>query len=445
MELDSRELALVAWIVIALMTLLLFTKIRPPLLAIARAMLHPKIVNVVGLAALYTVGCVWLLARVDVWGWENLKTTIQWFLTTALVAMANTRELEKGANALWALVREAVTISAIVLFIGSINTLPFWAEFLVIPVLTLIAAMVTKAERQVEHRIVIAPLNATLAIAGFSIIFYSVYRIFADWPDFDAAFQVRELVIPIGLTVMFLPYLYCLILFMGFENAAFRLRFKVEDRRLRRYIWLRGILAFGASSPKFMRFIHAIQMSEVTDRVGVNSILATLRRSMQREKSPPPVNWMEGWSPYTAIAFLADHDLSARHYHPSVVDWSADSQYRKLGDGVLPDHLAYRISGTETAATELSLELDVRISNGRDSSDGEFWAAASTLVKQALGETAAARFSQSVPTDERVSLNVGGAQVILERNEWWLPKESGYGRVLTIRHPAHRDPFAQLT
>ena len=407
-------------------------------------MLHPKIVDVVGLAALYTAGCVWILARIGVWHWDNLKTTIVWFIATAVVAMASTKKLEKGASALWALAREAVTIAAIVLFFGSINTLSFWAEFLLVPVLTVMTAMVAVAERQPEHRIVIAPLNGILAITGLSIIGYSIYQIIAGWRHFDAAFQSREFVIPIALTVMFLPYLYGLILFMGFESAAIRLKLKVEDRKLRRYIWLRGIFAFGASSPKFLRFIHAIQMSEVSDRDGVKAILTTLRRSLRREKSPPPIDWVEGWSPYAAITFLADYGLRAGHYHPTVVDWSADSPYRKLGEGVLPDHLVYRVSGTETAATELVLELDARISNSGELADAAFWETSSTLLQQALGDEAGSRFDRAIPSDESVSVTVRGAQVLVERDTWQLPKNSGYGRKLTIRHPAHRDPFKHL-
>lgn len=304
--------------------------------------------------------------------------------------------------------------------------------------------MVAVAERQPEYRIVLAPVNGILAIAGLSIIGYSIYRIVADWRDFNAALQGREFVIPIALTVMFLPYLYGLILFMGFERAAIRLKFKVEDRKLRRHIWWRGIFAFGASSPKFLRFIHAIQMPDVTDRAGVKSVMVTLRRSMRRERSPPSVDWADGWSPYAAITFLSDHDLCARHYHPGIVDWSAESPYRKLGKGVLPDHLIYRISGTETAATELMLELDARRSNGSDEADTAFWAAAAKLVHQALGGEAAVRFNRAVPTYESISLNVGGVQVMLERDAWQLPKDSGYERKLTIRHPAYCDPFAHL-
>lgn len=442
MELNSRELALVAWIGIVLIALFFSTKLRPPLFAIARAMLHPKIVQVVGLAALYMIGCVWVLARFGIWEWANLKTTIVWFAATAVVAMASTKELEKGSSALLALVREAITITAIVLFLGSINTLPFWAEFLLLPFLSLVTAIVAVAQNQPEHRIVIAPLNAILGTAGLAIIGYSVYRIIADWRHFDTAFQVREFIVPIALTAMFLPFLYYLFVYMGFESASTRLKFKIKDPRLRRYIWRRGILAFGVSTKNFLRFIHGIQMADVVDRAGVESVLATLRRSIQRENSPPPVDWAEGWSPYTALAFLAHHGLRAGYYQPAIVDWSADSPFLKVGDGVLPDHLIYRIAGTETAATELTLELDARISNSCEVSDPTFWAAASSLVRNALGDDAEASFTHLTPTDEYASLDYPEAHVQLEREVWQLANDSGHTRMLTIRHSAHRDPFA---
>lgn len=444
MDLNSRELALLLWTGIALLALLLSANLRPALIAVARAMLHPKIASVVGFAAFYSIGCVWLLARAGLWRWDNLKTTIVWFAATAVVAIASTKQLERGASALWALVRDAISITAIVLFVGSINTLPFLVEFLLVPILTAVAVMVAVAERQPENRIVIAPLNSLRIIVGLLIIGYSVYRLIADWQKFDAELQIREFFIPIALTLMFLPYLYGLILFMGFENATIRLKFKIKDQSLRRYVWWRGIVAFGASSTNFMRFVHAIQMSEVTDRTGVKSVLATLRRSMQREKSPPPVDWEDGWSPYAAIDFLADHDLRARYYRPSIVEWSADSPYRKLSEDVLPDHLVYYISGTETAATEIRLELDAQISSHVDFAESAFWAAALALVQKALGDGSAESLSRVIPTDKHVSLDSGGALILLERDAWQRPNYHGYRRKLTIRHRAHNDPFAKF-
>ena len=65
-------------------------------------------------------------------------------------------------------------------------------------------------------------------------------------------------------------------------------------------------------------------------------------------------------------------------------------------------------------------------------------------MQQALGNDAVVKFNDAIPTDEHVSLSVEGAQMLLEHDAWQLPKDSGYGRTLTIRHPAYRDPVAHL-
>ncbi|HEY0147716.1 MAG TPA: hypothetical protein VGB70_01800 [Allosphingosinicella sp.] len=420
---------------------MLAKSVRSAALNVLRALLQRKIVDVVGLAALYSAGCVWVLWKVGLWGLSNLKTVVLWFITTAFVAMANTKDLESGPAMFPSLIREALAITSVVVFISGINTLPLWAELLMLPFLMLLAAMVAVAEHRPEHKIVLGPLNTMLAISGLYILGYSAYRILTDWQKLDPAFQAREFAVPIALTVMFLPYLYGLMIYMGFENAAIRLRFKIQDSALRRSIWWRGALAFGLHPRAFARFIKAVQMSDVSDSAGVAKLVATLRGARQRERTRPAVDWSEGWSPYEAGAFLKAHGLVTNPYHPLLVNWAAESPYLKLSTEVLTDTMVYRTEGTETAVTELELELDARWSDLLSNSDERFWTAAVALVTKALGDEAAERFAHAIPTDVRVAMTAGSVTIRLMRDDWSVGERNGYSRRLTIRHPAYRDPF----
>jgi hypothetical protein len=442
MDLNTRELALLIWLGICLVGMLLAKTVRPALLNVLRTLMHRKIVDAIGLAVLYTAGCVWVLERAGIWEWRNLKTVVLWFVTTAFVKMANTKALERGPAIFGALIREAVAVTAIVVFIGGINTLPFWAEFLLWPFLTLIAAMIAVAEHKPEHQIVLGPLNTVLAVCGLYIVGYSVHRIVTDWQNLDPAFQAREFAIPIALTVMFLPYLYVLMLYMGFERAAFRLEFKIEDRALRRYAWWRGVLAFGLHPQTFQRFIHAVQMADITDRASVAQVVTKLRRARARQRSRAPVDWNDGWSPYDAGDFLKAHGLATNDYHPLLQNWAAESTYLKLNSEILPDHLIYRIEGTETAATELELELDARFGSSPEDSNQRFWTVATVLVTEALGEETAQRFAQAIPTDSEFVMSAGRLTLQLNREDWHIGERGGFSRKLVIRHPAYKDPFA---
>jgi hypothetical protein len=116
----------------------------------------------------------------------------------------------------------------------------------------------------------------------------------------------------------------------------------------------------------------------------------------------------------------------------------------ELNSETLPDHLIYRIEGTETATTELGLELDSRFGSSPEESDVRFWAVASALVTEALGGETAERFMKAIPTDTELVLNAGHLIVRVNREDWKSEKHSGYSRKLTIRHPAYKDPFADL-
>lgn len=158
MDLNSRELALLTWIAIAIVLILLSKKTRPPALNMLRALFHRKIVAVLGFAIIYTSLIVWMLAQSGAWDWANLKTTILWLTGTAFVAMADVKKLERGPITLFAIAKDSFTMSAAVLFLASMETLPFWAELVMLPILTLLGLMAVVAERDPSHHNII-PLS----------------------------------------------------------------------------------------------------------------------------------------------------------------------------------------------------------------------------------------------------------------------------------------------
>ncbi|NML04928.1 hypothetical protein [Sphingomonas sp. G-3-2-10] len=443
MDLNTREIALVAWIAIAVTAILFAKSTRSSALGVLGALLQRKIVDAIGLSVFYVTGCVWLLAQADIWVWKNLKTVVFWYLGTAFVAMADVKKLERGPMTLWEILKGSVAVSAFVVFLGGINTLPFLAEFILLPILTVITAMAALAAHQNEHRVLVSPLNTLLACAGLYLVGYSIYRVFSDWQQVDTIHQVREFAVPLALTAMYLPFLYFLMLYMGLENAATRLQFTVPDSSLRKYMMWRGALAFGLQLRTFALYIDTLRRLNVVDKVGVRNAVSEVRKMRRREKNPPLVDFAEGWSPYDAREFLADRGLRTEEYHFSNVEWYATSPNVRLSDEALPDQLVFRISGTETAATMLQLELSVRAARDPAASDTKFWAVAEQLVLQALGDETAERLSQ-LASSPQGSMSAGGTTLSTTFDEWGNAELGGHSRKLTIRHPARRDPFSSF-
>lgn len=441
-ELNSREIAILAWLGAILAFAIVKPNVRRAGAGAVRAFFQRKILAVLGMATFYVTGCVWLLHRITVWQWDNLKTTILWGLTFALVTMMDVKQLEQGPKALKALAKDALSATAVIVFIAEFYTLPLWGELLLVPVLVLIGGMLAVAQRQPEHAIVIKPLLFVQTLAGLGILAFGAYHIIQDLRGFATVGTAREFGVPILLSLMFLPFLFGLGLVIGYENAGLRL-YMLEDRALARYAFFRGMLAFRTNVGLFQRFTRNIQLGEIGDKDGVRRTIRELRTLRRREKNPPPVPWSEGWSPYKARTFLADQNLTTNDYHRSGDDWWAESPMLDIGGGLFPDRLTYRLGGTETATTKLSLELNANTPGTPEVSDQRFWEAARLLVTQAVDAQAAETFAQACGQDE-ATIRVGDTTATIRRDDWGNAQRGGYSRRLTIRHPAHGDMFPGL-
>lgn len=437
--LNSREIATLIWLGAFLLFALRKRDVRRSAGAVVRALFQRKLLLLFGLAAGYCAACVWVLWRIGAWEWTNLKTTILWALAFAFVAMMDMRKLEQGPKTLWALAKEALGVAAIVLFIGEFYTLPLWGELLLVPFLTVVGLMLVIAEGKPEHAIVMKPLGCIQVAGGLGILAYSVYRIVEDFRNFATLTTAREFGSPILLSLMFLPFLYGLILYMAYERALIRLSFSMHDEGLRRYAILCGAVAFRANFDLFNRYVRNLQQDDVAEKAGIREAIRELGVLRRRERNPPSMGWSAGWSPYQAREFLAEEGLRTADYHRSFEDWWAESPMIDIGGGAIHDRLIYRIVGTETAATRLTLELNGYRVGAPEPSAAKFLAVARILLERALDETAAMRFVDATERRRTITFEARGCNVKLSRDNWGSGTGAAYVWRLSIRHSANHE------
>jgi len=443
-ELNTREIAILLWLGGFIGFGLLKRPVRESVAKLGRAFVQRLVLIVLGLVVLYVTGCVVLLKAVGIWEWPNLKTTLLWGLTFAFVTIMDVKKLEKGPKALGSLTKDTLSATVIIVFIAEFYTFPLWGELLLVPALVMLGGMLALAPYRPEHAIVIKPLQFVQTMAGLGILSFSAYHIIQDLRGFATVGTAREFAVPILLSLMFLPFLFGLSIYMGYENAGLRLRNAIEDRGLRRYAVFRGMLAFRTNIDLYQRFVRNIQFAEELDKAAIRQAIREVRMLRRREKNPPPVPWSEGWSPYKVQALLADRDLLTNDYHRSFGDWSAESPMLDIGGGLFHDRLTYRIAGTETAATRLSLELNANIPGTPELSDAKFWEVARLLLARALGEQAAEQFIRTASQDAQGTIQADEATIMLRRDDWGTGTRGGYSRRVTIRHPAHWEEFPGL-
>ncbi|KQX97481.1 hypothetical protein ASD22_09475 [Rhodanobacter sp. Root480] len=150
--------------------------------------------------------CVWLLSAPDWWQWSNLKNTLLWTGSFALVAAFKYEKVESGTSYFRATVLEAISITAFLSFVSSSYTFGLIAEAIVF---SLIVLGITSAiaERAGKLKYVHNMATGLLILLSLLILGNSIYYIVIDFSDFATSHTARDFTLPVLLTIMFLPFL----------------------------------------------------------------------------------------------------------------------------------------------------------------------------------------------------------------------------------------------
>lgn len=442
LDLNGREQAILIWIAVLALIFLFKREIRTAFAGVVKAFLHPKILKwVFGLLALTVATAFALhsarLGKESLWEVANLKTTLVWVLTFAVVTMIDVNRVADEKGSFKKLARGAIAPTAWVVFLGTLNTFSVWIELALVPFVVFLGLLLVVAERDEKSAILVKPLQYLAALTALVMMGYSLYEIATDFGDFARAHTLREFVVPIVLTLAFVPFLFVMTVFMAYENAFVSLKIRrPDDKAVHRYALVRSILAFGGNKELLRRFQRDLVLHGEYDRQAVRDIIRRIKRLRKRELHPPAVPPETGWSPYVAGRFLEAEGLATRDYHDSIGDWFGESPTVKFGTGMFTDSLTYSIAGTEMAATRLKLRLNANVPGEPEASELKFWETARSLLGKVLDAGEVERAIAALKGPKGRYPSVSGLTVTVGRDDWGDKRFGGYERRLTIRHPA---------
>jgi hypothetical protein len=439
-DLNNREWATIIYLGLLLAWTLSRRDVRQSLVNVLKIVLGPKLGSLFAIMTVYVVGMVTALWTLGAWEAANLKTTLVWWITVGFTAVSKALEIPKDPKVVGKMAGEAIAWTEIIIFLGEVHTLPLWGELILIPVLTLAGILLVLAKSQSEHAILIGPLTRLQIWAGVSILGFSLFGILKDPKDFLTWNNLREFADPIILSLAFIPFLVVLALVMTAESEATSLAIRGLEPRLVRYVRRHAFLAFGLDFDGAHRLARDIKLRDINDRAGVRAAIAEIKAARRKARHPPPVDPATGWSPFLAATALSGLGLKPGDYHRAFGSWSAEAQTHRPGEGMRRPSVSYIVSGDETTATRLRLQLTVNYQEPDATIDALWQSLAEHLVGWALGESAIPKVALRLLDQRRQTLKINDATVTLSWSSWGAGKLGGFDRILAINHPAHVEP-----
>jgi hypothetical protein len=431
--LNARELALLIWVCVAICLILIVKQIREPFLAIIKKTFAAKLVAVYVCMIAYTALIVYFLSQFKLWDKSQLKNTIVWVLTVGFVSLFEISP-EKNINYLKKALKDIFKFTAIIEFIINVYTLNLFVELLIIPIAVFIVGISAFAKREERHKPVAKLMNGILSLFGLFLICYAIYRIINSFSAFASKGTLNDFVMPPALSLLFLPFVYLLSIFMGYENSFNPMERAIGNASLTKYAKRKAIIYFNFDKGSLRRWQTYLLRNKVETKQDIDQSIAVIKRLNKIEKNPPVIPFEAGWSPYKAKEFLSAQGLQTGHYdHDGDGEWFACSLYLDLKDSpVISNNISYYITGNEGVATTLKLQLNINDPNAAYTAHQKLLECATMLYNAASNKNIPDSMDVKVKSGNAVKLKDGNRTISVAKNEWPKHKLKGYSISFTI-------------
>jgi hypothetical protein len=262
---NNREVATAIWLFGFLGWSLRFPDVRRSSLALLRALIEPKIMATLLVALGYVGLLLLLLSQIGIWKPVLVKDTIFWFLFTGIATAFSLIGSWKGESLLRILLHDALRISIIIEFLTGTYTLSLPLEMLLVPLLVLLAIMETMADSGFEQLSMKRAIKWVQGTLGLAILGIAVRDALVDWQHVRSIESLRSLILAPLLSLLFIPFVYGLLLYVTYEKLFVLLKLGAENdaslqahakRRLLRHFGLRVSLLRRFAECRHQEVLH---------------------------------------------------------------------------------------------------------------------------------------------------------------------------------------------
>lgn len=273
---DSREKGLLIWLLVFVLGALRIRGVRQSVPGLVKTLVSPVLLVPFSCAAAYVAGVVVLLAWLDLWTASLLDVTLFWFFGAGVAAFAASG-LKAGDPALFrrSLLRKSLTWVLLVEFIANVYVFSLPAELVLIPCVTFVVLLDAVAETKREFAPVKKLTDWTLGAFGIFLLARAVAIIASDPGSFTTSQNVMGFVLPLLLSIPFLPFAYVLAVWTLYNSAFARLNVLAKDRRLARFATRAILGAFRLDRRRLAAFAGpgVVQAAQARDKREIREVI----------------------------------------------------------------------------------------------------------------------------------------------------------------------------
>ena len=240
---DNRQFAVFVWFIIAFIAALSSSKIRKLFYGVIKTFFAWKLTILYVGMFVYIFLIIFASMVVGFWKIDFLPIVLLWVLFVAFPLFFNFNKANEK-DFFKVEVQNSLKATIFIEFIINFYVFPFWVEFIFVPILAVVSALIVVAETDGKNLLVKKFLNGVLAVFGTVLLIYFFVMLKVNFSEFATLGNLEKFYIPILMTVSFLPFVYLTALFSNYESFFLRLNWFIKDKSVLQYAKYKTILNF---------------------------------------------------------------------------------------------------------------------------------------------------------------------------------------------------------
>ncbi len=251
----TREIAIFVYGILLLTYILVRNKGKDILLPVIKAACHKKLIVPFCLLLLLAACFVWACTYSSIWDWLYVKDIALWTLFVGVPVCFNATSRQLEEHYFKNIIIDNLKFTALVEFITGTFTFTFIGEMILQPVLIILMIMQSSLVKKTEATKKV--VDGIVGIAGLVIIGLTIKSIVDSIGQVYFVDILVGLVLPIILSILYLPVAYLFALYAKYEILFMRMGFKEpDDKKLKRKHRFQVFLCCKFSYKKVCRFLN---------------------------------------------------------------------------------------------------------------------------------------------------------------------------------------------
>ncbi|MFD2582479.1 hypothetical protein ACFSR6_08270 [Pedobacter vanadiisoli] len=435
--LNTRELASSIWVTISIVFFLIVPSKQKELVTIIKGIFSRKFTTVYILAALYCAMSCTILYFIKAWDTSLVKDSLFWMFFAALPMMYKSARSKNIREYFGSTLKSLLTVTVVLEFLMGLHTFSIWLELLLVPISFLLFVLTIFSKQKPEYSQVQWLFEWTTTIIGVLIVMFEFRYVTTHINDFLKLAYLKQFTLPILLSLLFIPFLYLLVIYIRFEETFAILTVRFQNNPNQLYTKILIIRFFLNDLEGLKRWRQYIFRTHPQTKKAIKDSIKEIKELQQIEKNPPIIPLAEGWSPYWVKNILKEVGIHTEYYmHYFEDEWGVTSNNLHLTEDFLANDIIYNISGNRKAVTQLKLRLMVFDLSKKANSHEQFLFYIALLWKKIFDTDLPRSILQAVMVGKKFRHLEKGCKIEVDLEEYNTAL-NGYELKFKIIHAAH--------